>query len=90
MAELGIDISGQRSKSVDEFREAGFDVVITLCDNAAANCPLWLGPTPIKHMGFSDPAKATGSEGERLGVFRQVRDGLHQQVLSLLAEMEDS
>jgi arsenate reductase len=88
MAELGIDISAQHSKSMDEFRDAEFDFVITLCDNAAQTCPLWLGPGRVKHSGFPDPAAATGSEDERLQVFRQVRDGIHQEVMHYLAEME--
>jgi arsenate reductase len=90
MAELGIDISRQRSKSVDEFRDTDFDLVVTVCDQAAQNCPLWLGPGQVKHMGFPDPAAAIGSEAERLEVFRQVRDGLHQEVLRYLEEAEDS
>ena len=90
MAELGIDISRQRSKSVDEFRDTNFDLVITVCDQAAQNCPLWLGPGQVKHMGFPDPAAAIGSEAERLEVFRQVRDGLYQEVLRYLEEAEDS
>jgi arsenate reductase len=91
MAELGIDTSHQRSKSVDELRDAEFDLVITVCDNAVSNCPLWLGPGRVKHMGFLDPAAAIGSEAERLTVFRQVRDRLRQQVLHYLEEgMEDS
>ncbi len=90
MAELGIDISRQRSKSVDELRDTDFDLVITVCDQAAQNCPLWLGPGQVKHMGFPDPAAAIGSEAERLEVFRQVRDGLHQEVLRYLEEAEDS
>jgi arsenate reductase len=90
MAELGIDISRQRSKSVDEFRDTDFDLVVTVCDQAAQNCPLWLGPGQVKHMGFPDPAAAIGSEAERLEVFRQVRDGLRQEVLRYLEEAEDS
>jgi len=89
MAELGIDISRQRSKSVDEFRDTDFDLVITVCDQAAQNCPLWLGPGQVKHMGFPDPAAATGSEAERLEVFRQVRDGLRQEVSHYLKEIEE-
>ena len=91
MAELVIDISHQRSKSVDELRDAEFDSVITVCDQAARNCPLWLGPGRVKHMGFPDPAAAIGSEAERLTVFRQLRDSLRQEVLPYLEEeMEDS
>jgi arsenate reductase len=88
MAELGIDISHQRSKSVAEFRDTEFDLVITLCDDAARNCPLWLGSGRVKHIGFPDPAGATGSEEERLEVFRQVRDGIRREAIHYLEEME--
>lgn len=84
MAELGIDISHQRSKSVREFLGQDFDVVITVCDQAAQNCPVWLGRGRKKHMGFPDPAAAAGSEEEQLEVFRRVRNGLRQQVLPYL------
>ena len=87
---LGIDISHQRSKSVDELHDAEFDLVITVCYHAVRNRPLWLGPGQVKHMEFPDPAAAIGSEAERLEVFRQVRDGLRQKVLHCLEEMEDS
>ena len=88
MAELGINISAQRSKSVDEFREAAFDLVVTVCDDAARNCPVWLGKGKRVHLGFPDPAAATGSEDERLEVFRQVRDGLRQRVFAHLEQVE--
>jgi arsenate reductase len=84
MAELGIDISGQRSKPADEFRNTDLDLVFTVCDNAAQNCPLWLGRGKVVHIGFPDPVAATGSEAERLAVFRQVRDEIRQQVLGYL------
>jgi arsenate reductase len=86
MAELGIDISAQRSKSVEEFRDAEFDVIITVCDDAARNCPVWLGKGKKVHLGFPDPAAATGSDAERLEVFRQVRDGLRQAVSADLGQ----
>jgi arsenate reductase len=86
MAELGIDISAQRSKSVDEFRDVPFDVVVTVCDDAARNCPVWLGKGKRVHIGFPDPAAATGSEAEKLAAFRQVRDDLRQQVLGYLEQ----
>jgi len=86
MAEIGMDISTQRSKSADEFREVEFDVVITVCDNAAKNCPFWLGSGRVTHKGFPDPAAATGSEEERLAVFRQVRDGLRQEIFAHLEQ----
>ena len=84
MAELGVDISAQRSKSVDEFRDAGFDLVVTLCDHALESCPLWLGAGQMTHLGFPDPAAADGIDMDRLAAFRQVRDGLQEQVLGYL------
>jgi arsenate reductase len=76
MGDLGIPISAQRPKRVDLFEGEGFDVVITVCDSAARNCPLCLGWDRAIHVGFLDPAAAEGSEEERLAVFREVRDGL--------------
>ena len=89
MAELGIDISSQRSKSVDEFRDVEFERVITVCDNAARNCPAWWGKGVVKHIGFVDPAAAEGSQEQRLAVFRRVRDQLREQVLSYLGQTGD-
>jgi arsenate reductase len=86
MAEWGIDILGQRSKSMDEFHNIEFDFVITLCDNAAQTCPLWLGSGRVRHISFPDPVAATGSEDERLQVFRQVRDGIRQEMMRYLEE----
>jgi arsenate reductase len=88
MAEFDIDISRHRSKSVDEFRYVGPDVVITVCDDAAEDCPVWLGRGRKAHLSFPDPAKVTGSEAERLAVFRQVRDDIRQQVLDYLATVQ--
>ena len=87
MAELDIDISGARSKSVDEFRDVAFDLVITVCDSAAQTCPMWLGSGRTMHIGFPDPAIATGDDAERLEAFRSVRDGLRQRVLDALQQM---
>ena len=84
MSELGIDISRQRSKSADAFRGQEFDTVVTVCDDAAENCPSWLGSGRKVHIGFEDPAKATGSEEERLAVFRRVRDEIRQELFNLL------
>ena len=89
MAELEIDVSLQRSKSVEEFRDVDFDVVITVCDQAARDCPIWLGRGRQQHMGFPDPAAATGSEVERLEAFRQVREGLREKVLPYLEQMQN-
>jgi len=85
MAELGIDISDQRSRSADEFCHADFDLVITVCDQAARSCPVWLGKGRRTHIGFPDPATADGSKAERLEVFRQVRDGIRQKGFECLA-----
>ena len=74
MKELGIDISGYRSKSVDEFAGEKFDCVLTVCDNAKETCPIFPGHANRLHRNFEDPAAAQGSEAVRLGVFRQVRD----------------
>jgi arsenate reductase len=84
MHELGIDISDHRSKPADEFRNTPFDLVVTVCDDAAENCPLWLGPGQVVHIGFPDPAQVTGSNAELLEVFRRVRDAIRQQVLEYL------
>jgi len=74
MKELGIDISGHRSKHVDEFKDQSFDYVLTVCDNAKENCPVYPGQTKRIHKAFEDPAAFQGSETERLALFRRVRD----------------
>src|SRR4028119_34437 len=74
MREVGIDISGHRSKSVDEFAGQEFDYVITVCDNANERCPVFPGRAERVHWGFDDPAAAEDGEAERLAVFRRVRD----------------
>ena len=84
MSELGIDISRQCSKPVDEFRGKEFDTVVTVCDDAAENCPVWLGTGRKVHIGFEDPAKATGSDQERLAVFRRIRDDIRQEIFDFL------
>jgi arsenate reductase len=75
MREIGIDISGQRSKHVDEFVGQSFDYVITVCDNARESCPVFPGGRQLHH-GFTDPAAPEIPLGERLRVFRKVRDEL--------------
>ena len=74
MKELGIDISEQRSKSVDEFTDREFAYVLTVCDNAKESCPVFPGHANRLHRNFEDPAAAEGTEAERLAVFRRVRD----------------
>jgi arsenate reductase (thioredoxin) len=82
MRELGIDISGHRSKHVNEFENQRFDHVITVCENARETCPIFFGTTHRLHHDFEDPAAHTGPEAKRMGVFRRVRDELR----SYLAE----
>ena len=86
MSDLGIDLAENRSKSTDEFRDMALDQVITVCDDAAENCPLWLGSGNVTHIGFPDPAKATGTDQEIFAVFQQVRDDIREQVLSYLSQ----
>ncbi len=84
MAEIGVDIAGQASKHLNVYRHEDFDLVITVCDDAAKNCPVWLGKGRRLHVGFPDPAAATGTAAERLEVFRQVRDGIRERIFPVL------
>jgi len=83
LREIGISHKGE-SKHVDQVREVDFDLVVTVCDAAAENCPLWLGQGGKLHLGFPDPAKATGSEEQVLAFFRAVRDDIAEQIPALL------
>ncbi len=83
MSEIGIDISGQRSKSVDEFLDQEFDYVITVCDNANEKCPVFPGKTQRLHWSFTDPAAAAGDTAERMAVFRRVRDEIRERFENL-------
>jgi len=74
MRELGIDISGHRSKSVDEFAGQQFDYVLTVCDNARESCPIYPGHANRLHHSFDDPAAVEGDAEQRLAAFRRVRD----------------
>ncbi len=85
MQEAGIDISGQRSKSVDEFAGQEFDYVITVCDNANQQCPMFPGKTKRIHWSIEDPAAAAGNEEERLSIFRHIRDGLRDKLREFAA-----
>ena len=76
MQEIGIDISNQWSKSVNEFLDQPFDYVITVCDQAAEVCPIFPGSSQQVHWSFPDPAAAQGTEAARLQAFRQVRDDI--------------
>jgi arsenate reductase len=83
LAEIGIDHHG-RSKSVDEFRHIPFDLVVTVCDDAAENCPVWLGPGLRAHLSFPDPTKTIGTEDDVLAAFRRTREGMLERLLPLL------
>lgn len=81
--EIGINHKGV-SKNADQFRGIDFDLVVTVCDDAAENCPVWLGKGKRVHIGFPDPAKAEGSEDEILGAFRALREDMLMKIHDLL------
>ena len=86
MAEVGVDISGHRSKHVDELKDVAFDYVVTVCDNAHESCPLFPGKTKVVHVGFDDPprlAKAANTDEEKLDCYRRVRDEIRKFVETL-------
>ena len=81
MNEIGIDIFHHRPKTVDIFLNDSFDYVLTVCDDARENCPVFTGDVKHRiHIGFPDPAKATGSEEEIMNVFREVRDQIYKEM----------
>ena len=86
MRELGIDISGQRSKPVREFEGQAFDFVITVCDRAREQCPAFSGVSERLHWPFEDPAAFTEIGKERLSAFRRLRDRIHARVMVFLGE----
>lgn len=85
MHDIGVDITGQRSKSVDEFAGESFDFVITVCDNARDQCPTFPGPAERIHWSFTDPAAVVGSDEERLAEFRRVRDQIRSKLAVFIA-----
>jgi arsenate reductase len=84
MAEAGVDISGGVPEHVDRYLEQPWDLVVTVCDSARESCPVFPRPVKTTHISFPDPAEATGSEEERLAVFRAVRDDIRARLLPLL------
>lgn len=90
MREIGIDISaaaGYRAKSLDEFLgQPPMDLVVTVCDEAAEQCPFFQGARRQEHWGFPDPSAATGTETERLSAFRSVRDGIATRITTFVAQ----
>ncbi len=86
MKEIGIDISGHRSKVVDEFAEQSFDYVLTVCDNAKESCPIFPGHGKRLHHSFEDPAAVQGTEEDRLLSFRLVRDQIRSYLREFASE----
>jgi arsenate reductase len=80
MAELGVDISHQESKTPDRYLDQPFDQVITVCDQANEVCPVFFGARERRHWSFPDPSTATGSEEEQLTAYRQVRDAIRERI----------
>lgn len=92
MAAAGVDISGHRSKHVDELRDVAFDLVVTVCDNARESCPVFPGPARVVHQGFADPpylARDAKNEEEALGFYAVVRDEIRGFVVGLGGEGDD-
>ena len=80
MEEMGVDISGQESETLDRYLQEPFDYVITVCDDANEACPFFPGAREWLHWSFEDPSKANGTEEERLAVFRSVRDRIKDRM----------
>lgn len=80
MAELDIDISGQQSKTLDQYVSQPFDAVITVCDQANEACPVFFGAKERLHWSFPDPSKAVGTEDQQLEVYRHVRDAIRTRI----------
>lgn len=89
MEEIGIDISGHRSKHLNEFLHSRIETVITVCGNADQACPMFPGQVNRHHWGFDDPAKAGGTEEEKLAVFRRVRDEMRRVFEAYAAGRKD-
>jgi len=84
LAEIGIDISGHRSKTLDQFAAESFDFVITLCGSANEQCPLFFGGVRRVHIGFDDPSQLSGSPDTVLADFRRVRDEIRTKIAAYL------
>jgi arsenate reductase len=83
LSEIGLQHDG-RSKHTDEFKDQAFDLVITVCDSAAEECPVWVGKGKRLHHNFPDPAKAQGTQVEIMDAFRRVRNDIEKELLPLL------
>jgi arsenate reductase len=87
LKQIGIQHTG-RSKSIEEFKGMPFDLVITVCDSAAEECPIWLGQGRKIHIGFPDPTLAPGNFNEVQIAFKNVRDGIEKKVIPLLQDYQ--
>ena len=90
MDEVGVDISGQESKTLDRYLDEPFDYVITVCDDANEACPFFPGAKNRLHWSFEDPSRAEGTEEERLEVFRSVRDQIGARIEQELVNRKQS
>jgi arsenate reductase len=88
MKEIGIDISGHRSKSVDKFAGQNFDYVVTVCDNARDTCPVFPAHAARIHWSLEDPAAFQGTDEARLAFFRKIRDQLHERVKTFFRDRQ--
>ncbi|HSG69262.1 MAG TPA: arsenate reductase ArsC [Planctomycetaceae bacterium] len=86
MRELEIDLTRHVSKSLDLFRDEAFDLVVTVCDNAKEACPVFPGAKETLHWPFDDPADATGTDAEKMSVFRRVRDEIGSKIRDYLGK----
>ncbi len=84
LQEIGVDTNGARSKSVDEFRDEEFDLVVTVCTPSEGACPVWLGAGKQAHLPFEDPARTLGSDQEDLTRFRSLRDEMRAILLPFI------
>ncbi|HTP03086.1 MAG TPA: arsenate reductase ArsC [Anaerolineales bacterium] len=89
LKEIGIQHEG-RSKSADEFRDQDFDLVVTVCDSAAEECPVWLGKGKRTHHSFLDPAKVQGTDEDVMNAFRSARDAIALDIPELLNQYSSS
>ena len=90
MGEVGIDLSGHTSKTLEAFLDESWDYVITVCHSAGERCPVFLARTTRIHWRFDDPSLATGTEQDRLETFRRVRDEIIVRIRELVADLETS
>jgi len=86
MAEIGVDLRGHTSKTLERFLRERWDYVITVCDNANESCPVFPGPVTRLHWSFDDPSAAAGGDEQRLAVFRRVRDEIRARIDAWLAQ----